>query len=518
MVMGQMVVDYITKISEEDILAAADALEPRIRQTFLNAIEILRQKLPLSDIEDLLEEGQLADALNAIGDIRLDPEDLAPIEDAILAATTRTAEITAGELALDFQLVNPRAVRFAQETAAALVQGVDVETMKAIRDIIVHAQTTGLDIRTQRNLISDVVGLTRRDAAAVERFTQGLFESGASQSFIRAQRERMARRLLLRRAENIARTETIRAANMGTQLAWESALDAGLLPQGVQKVWIATEDSRTCPICMALDGQVVEVVGGFELGETAEGPLKRPITTRTPPAHPSCRCTIGISEASQAEIDRQPPPPTTQPLGDDLVEAMEPTGKKEARTALQDRLASLRERYPTGTRERDFIDWADKWTEASSQTRFRNDIEKVLQGADLDKPALKRAKTVLDALETSTYQKPDTLYRGMTVKGGNIDNVVSKYVPGERLDLNLSSFSSDRKVANKFASDNWKPGSNTRIRLEWEGDGTALPLEKLADFNEFEWVGGGQFEISSVRKYADTVIVTIRQVASLGLP
>jgi hypothetical protein len=121
----------------------------------------------------------------------------------------------------------------------------------------------------------------------------------------------MARRLLKRRAENIARTETIRAANMGTQFGWDAAADAGLLPPGTQKVWIATEDSRTCPICAVLDGNTVDLGGNFDVsveataftieGEeirvTATRPMKRSSTTRTPPAHPSCRCTLGLVAA-----------------------------------------------------------------------------------------------------------------------------------------------------------------------------------------------------------------------------
>ncbi len=85
------------------------------------------------------------------------------------------------------------------------------------------------------------------------------------------------------RADMIARTETMWAANEGQQQGWDAAVEAGLLPQNAQVVWIATA-SEACEICEGLDGATRDLDGEYEDSEGADGP----------PQHPNCRCTEGI--------------------------------------------------------------------------------------------------------------------------------------------------------------------------------------------------------------------------------
>jgi len=298
----------LKETTEQLILRVADRLEPEIRVAFLNAVEAAKKSIPVNRLTELLEDGNITGALEAVN-IKLTPEQLRPIEDAITKATVSTAKVTATEFGMNFSLIQPHAVRFAMEQAGKLIVGIDSETRQAVADIVTRGVREGVAPRQQARLIREIVGLTRRDAAAVDRFLHGAIESGMRGPQARGRAERMARRLLNRRAENIARTETIHASNMGTQISWESAQDAGLLPPGTQKVWIATEDSRTCPICAVLDGQVVDLGERFDVQEQATSfeidgttirvrdtePLRRPTTTRTPPAHPSCRCTMGVT-------------------------------------------------------------------------------------------------------------------------------------------------------------------------------------------------------------------------------
>lgn len=298
----------LKETTEQRILRIADSLQPEIRRTFLNAIAELKRSVPIGQITNLLEEGKLTGVLEALSDIRLTPQQLAPINDAILQTVTLSAKLTVAEFGLDFSLVNERAVRYARETAGRLIVGIDSTTTEAIQDIVSRGLREGVAPRSQARLIQQIVGLTPRDALAVDRFKTGMLQDGIREALAGDRVERMARRLLRRRAENIARTETVRASNLGTQFGWDAAQDAGLLPQGTQKVWIATEDSRTCPICAVLDGNTVDLgdnfdvsveataftIEGQEIRVTATRPMKRPSTTRTPPAHNSCRCSLGL--------------------------------------------------------------------------------------------------------------------------------------------------------------------------------------------------------------------------------
>lgn len=71
----------------------------------------------------------------------------------------------------------------------------------------------------------------------------------------------------------IARTETMRASNLGALAAYEENAD---ILSGWE--WTATKDERTCPICGAMDGK------RFKFND----PQLQPPSG----SHPGCRCTI----------------------------------------------------------------------------------------------------------------------------------------------------------------------------------------------------------------------------------
>lgn len=93
------------------------------------------------------------------------------------------------------------------------------------------------------------------------------------------------------RAEMIARTEMIRASNMGARISYEIF--------GIKEmIWLDTDDSRTCPICKSMDGKTVAIGQPFaSIGDVieAEDGSQYKIayeTVEVPPIHPSCRCTV----------------------------------------------------------------------------------------------------------------------------------------------------------------------------------------------------------------------------------
>lgn len=87
------------------------------------------------------------------------------------------------------------------------------------------------------------------------------------------------------RAQLIAETETMAASNAGVQEAWDQAVEEGLLTGNELQVWIVTPDEVLCPICEGLDGETAPLDGQFVFeGESYDAP----------PAHPRCRCTVGL--------------------------------------------------------------------------------------------------------------------------------------------------------------------------------------------------------------------------------
>lgn len=161
-------------------------------------------------------------------------------------------------------------------------------------------------------------------------------------------------------------------------------------------------------------------------------------------------------------------------------------------------------------------DTLDKFQDGGSIARLRTSIDKRLAGEDLPEMSAKRADAVIDALRHAPSDNvPEILYRGMSVSGSQA-TVLRRYAEGADLDLNLTSFSSDRKVATRFQSMTAKKGT-TRVMVELIGDDkAAIPIQNLARdrrlFKEKEWVGGGKYEIAEAKKSpSGGVILRIRQ-------
>lgn len=83
------------------------------------------------------------------------------------------------------------------------------------------------------------------------------------------------------RVKRIAHTEAMFAANEGQKALWDQAVADGYLTGNEEMVWIVTPDDKLCEICEALGDTTVPLGDEFPDGG--------------PPAHPDCRCTIGIA-------------------------------------------------------------------------------------------------------------------------------------------------------------------------------------------------------------------------------
>jgi hypothetical protein len=135
-----------------------------------------------------------------------------------------------------------------------------------------------------------VLGLDTGRALAVVHLRRGLEEAGRAPRVIDRLTRTYAARLLRQRAMTIARTEVLTALNAGQRLAWEQAVDHGLLTSTATRVWITTPDDRLCPRCKAQDGLTALVGEPYLLNAPEVG------ETEGPPLHPSCRCAEGITE------------------------------------------------------------------------------------------------------------------------------------------------------------------------------------------------------------------------------
>lgn len=218
-------------------------------------------------------------------------------EEDVHAVVSRTAidagRATAARMAPNLRplldVSNPFAARWAREHVGNLVREIGEETRDAIRQVIARAFERGWPPEEAGRRIRALVGLTRRQSAAIVRRLEEREAEGWGDERLRAWLGREQRKGVNRRARTIARTETIAAASRGQLGIWQDAATAGLLDADrVEREWIVTPDDRLCPICLPMAGQRVPLDSPFASPETGAEVM-------TPPLHVSCRCAVGIA-------------------------------------------------------------------------------------------------------------------------------------------------------------------------------------------------------------------------------
>ncbi len=194
------------------------------------------------------------------------------------------------DLSAVFGVKNELALRFARRHAAERVSQVTDDMRRAIRAEIVRGLDEGIGPRaTARAIRERGLGLTARLQNAVWKYEARLRAQGLPPDKVQRMTDRYYRKLLKYRSESIARTETIRAAQMGEQLQWSYAVELGAVPEiAIRRIWRNTRDERLCPICADMEGQEVGLYEEFG----AAMPDGSVTYVLTPPVHPMCRCAV----------------------------------------------------------------------------------------------------------------------------------------------------------------------------------------------------------------------------------
>lgn len=300
----------------------ADAAADDVRAAFLRAIREIRGTIKEAELREALETRNVESVIRALD---LDREiadrlrtDMVPkLEDAMIEAgrTAPTASMPKGaELRMRFDLANPHTTRFLQSYDMQLIRQISDDTRAAVRNVVQQAFRFGGHPSEQARQIKQLIGLTDNQVGIVANFRRKLEEGdrdalnnelrdrrfdptleralgelgeGLDEDQIDIMVARYADRMLAARAETIARTETINAAQAGQQLAWEQASDKGLLARSkVRQGWLVTPDDRLCIYCAVIPAMNPE---GVPLGGYFQTPLG---PTRRPTLHPKCRCSL----------------------------------------------------------------------------------------------------------------------------------------------------------------------------------------------------------------------------------
>ena len=290
----------------------ADRYIDRFARTFVGSVTRMRQDVTTELVAADLALGLTNEPVNllaVVDDLRIAKADE---KDAFASLLADAAKIELGRRGLRgaMTLQSPFVQDAAKRLTANLVTGVKAETKKAIRQVVFEAIRDGEAPAVSQKTLRRIVGLSQRDALAVKRLTGKLSDT---------QLDRYAAKLLRQRALTIARTETIRAGNMGRQLGWKQMAADGLIDtKRFRQKWMVAHDDRLCPNCAPMDGKITSLGVSFEQTEQGVLPSERVpfagTTVQTPPLHP--RCLPG-----DALVTTRTPITgyTSRPFEDDLV-------------------------------------------------------------------------------------------------------------------------------------------------------------------------------------------------------
>ena len=276
--------------------------EPRV------ARRIERKVIDLSDRvdEDKLADIQFAEEieqmvnfdgwLKELEDDMLEPWRKAWMTGAEVAAYESDIRIIRGfrkqdkpDPAIEFNVANPIAVDWAKVHGSEFVAEISAATKKAIQASVSQAMKRGLSVNQQtRRLLKLQIGLTEQQAMAVEHYAERLTAEGKlsiEQINQRVFRYRNAKQRL--RARTIARTELSYASAAGQEGLWKQAEKQNLLNTAkMKRKWLSTVDLRRCAICTGLgDIPPIPFAKSFEYAGRSY---------QNSPAHPNCRCTVGL--------------------------------------------------------------------------------------------------------------------------------------------------------------------------------------------------------------------------------
>jgi hypothetical protein len=301
------------------LVALADKVQPRFRARFLQVVKMIKEDKTLAEIERLVSEGKVDEALLVSEKAAIHLGNL--WGEVYLLSGGEAAKVVANALkvVMHFDGVNERALAQIKENTLRLVRGFTEQQRAATHASLVNGVRRGLNPREVARDFRQSIGLTEyqvgivnnyrrslesldRDAlsrqlrdARFDRTVAGAIERDEPLSAEQIDRmvERYTDRWVNYRAETIARTEALSAVHAGNQELYQQAIDDGTLnPDDLVREWIPTPDERTRDWHADMEGQKVGIDEPFVsgLGNEMDYP-----TDPDAPAEDRVNCRCGVT-------------------------------------------------------------------------------------------------------------------------------------------------------------------------------------------------------------------------------
>lgn len=261
----------MTEIPSIEVQKILLKTEKALRRKFLQSIAFTRGQAIADDLEELIEDGRLEEAIALSGG---EWEEFArQWADSYTSAAEEAALVVAaflGMFFIDFDRERGPVSFAVRANRNRLIQGLRESQEELVRSILRQAALEGASARATARSISGSIGLTARQWEAVSSY-RALLENGSKSALRRKLRDarfdreirsaisagrtlsasainrmvdRYTDRLRAFRANSIAELEGLRATHQGTSALFDQVVGDGLIRSGqILRTWKTREDS-----------------------------------------------------------------------------------------------------------------------------------------------------------------------------------------------------------------------------------------------------------------------------------
>ena len=279
----------------------ADAAYPELQSLWATLFADVRASIPevalreaLASGNALLVEEVLAPVWARLGDAPARSalpvvvrETVRQAAEAMLPSLRATLGVTVD---VAFHVVVPETLAVIDAYVGREILGISDLTMHNVRQVIRTGFSEGRSLMQMMRDLETSIGLTPRQTQRLAQLRDRLTADGLPGSQIRQRVQEASRRALRQRVENIARSESMMASNMGAHQLLVQNVEQGLLDvDRVRRHWLVAADRRLCPRCAPVPSMNPDGVRLRQSFTTPAGDVLHP------PLHPMCRCTVNTN-------------------------------------------------------------------------------------------------------------------------------------------------------------------------------------------------------------------------------
>ena len=259
-------------------------MQPDVQAALLRAFQIIRDALTEAQLQQVVDSGNLDRLFAEALDQAVMDRAFIPYRQRIRSVTDRgfvyaTKDLPGagkinGVLSVSFDHLSPDVITAIRTMETKVLQALQADIRDVVRAFIENGIRNGDGPRTIARALRDVIGLSPTQEANALKYEAKL------RARVPALRSDQIDRLVMRyrkraatlNAETNARTATLDAYKEGQRLAWQQAIDQGIVdPSRLMKSWKGVMDTRERPEHVAMEGETVPFNARYTNGEMNPG-------------------------------------------------------------------------------------------------------------------------------------------------------------------------------------------------------------------------------------------------------